>query len=372
MNRDEAYMRRAIDLAESRGAGAHPNPRVGAVVVKGGRVVGEGAHERFGSPHAEVNALRLAGSKARGAVLYVTLEPCSHFGKTPPCVQAVLASGVKEVIAACGDPNPLVSGHGFAILRRAGVQVRRGVLKAEAEALNEAHFFSHRLGRPLVVLKAASTLDGRLASQTGLSKWITGSAAREEAHRLRAESDAVMVGIGTVLADDPSLTVRIPGHNRDDGFPMRVVLDSMLRVSPKAKIFKGVQQTVVFTSPQAPLSREKLLRAQGVWVHRVPTQRGQLFLPGVLQSLLRLGIRKILVEGGSQLHGSLLNRHLADQLALFIAPKILGGDKAPAWFAGPFWKDPNHCPYLKDVVWKTLEQDVLVKGRIDYGVPKGR
>jgi diaminohydroxyphosphoribosylaminopyrimidine deaminase/5-amino-6-(5-phosphoribosylamino)uracil reductase len=314
----------------------------------------------------------MAGSKARGASLYVTLEPCSHFGKTPPCVEAVLASGVKEVIAACGDPNPLVSGRGFSILRRAGVQVRRGILKAEAEALNAAYLFSHRYGRPWVILKAASTLDGRLASQTGLSKWITGSAAREEAHRLRAESDAVVVGIGTVLADDPSLTVRLSGYQREDGFPMRVLLDSSLRVSPKAKIFVGNQQTVVLTSPQASLSREKLIRERGAWVYRVSAQRGQLFLPGVLQSLLRLGIRKVLVEGGSQLHGSFLSRRLADQLALFIAPKILGGDKALAWFNGPFWKDPNHCPSLTDAVWKTLGQDVFVKGRIDYGRSKRR
>lgn len=367
LKRDVTYMRRALDLAQERGGTVHPNPRVGAVVVLKGRVVGEGAHERFGGPHAEVNALRAAGSKARGASLYVTLEPCSHFGKTPPCTQAVLAAGVKEVIAACADPNPLVVGRGFALLRHAGVLVRQGVLKNEAEALNEAHFHSHRAGRPLVVLKAASTLDGRLASQTGLSKWITGGEAREEAHRLRAASDAVLVGIGTVLADDPSLTVRLSGEKRTDGFPFRVVLDGSLRVPPKAKVLRGPQQTVIFTSPQASLSREKLLRERGVWVHRVPSRGGQLLLSGVLQSLLRLGVRKVLVEGGSKVHGSFLDGRLADRVALFIAPKLLGGDKAPAWFSGPFWKDPNQCPRLTDVTWKTLGDDALVEGRVDYG-----
>jgi diaminohydroxyphosphoribosylaminopyrimidine deaminase/5-amino-6-(5-phosphoribosylamino)uracil reductase len=371
-NRDETFMRRALDLAVRRGEGAHPNPRVGAVVVKNGRVVGEGAHERFGGPHAEVHALRKAGARAYGATLFVTLEPCSHFGKTPPCVQAVLSAGIKEVVAASGDPNPIVSGRGFAALRKAGVVVRRGVLQREAEAGNEAFFHSHRLGRPLVILKAAVTLDGRLASQTGVSQWITGEEARAEAHRLRAASDAVMVGIGTVLADDPSLTVRLPAFKRDDGFPLRVLLDHDLRVSTKAKLLKGTQRTVVFTSSSASLSREKLLRDAGAWVHRVSARKGQLLLPGVLQSLLRMGVRKVLVEGGSLLHGSFLEGRLADQAALFLAPKLLGGVQAPAWFTGPSWNDPNHCPRLTDVAWKTLGDDALVTGHLDYGRAKQR
>jgi diaminohydroxyphosphoribosylaminopyrimidine deaminase/5-amino-6-(5-phosphoribosylamino)uracil reductase len=369
--RDIHFMGRALDLAVALGAGAHPNPRVGAVVVRNGRVVGEGAHERFGGPHAEVNALRQAGSAARGATVYVTLEPCSHFGKTPPCVNALLSAGVQEVVAACGDPNPLVSGRGFKLLKKAGVKVCRGVLRAEAEAINEAYFHSHKTARPLVTLKAGITLDGCLASRTGRSKWITGELARVEAHRFRAASDAVLVGIGTVLTDDPSLTVRLPEYERADGFPLRVVLDAELKSPSKSKVFKGKQQTVVFTSPNASLSRERLLRKAGVWVHRVPSRQGQLLLPGVLQSLLRLGVRTVLVEGGSKIHGSFLEERLADRLALFLAPKLLGAEGL-SWFTGPGWDDPNHCPRLTQTAWKVLGDDALVTGRIDSAVPRQR
>jgi len=371
--RDADYMRRALDLAVRRGEGAHPNPRVGAVVVKGGRVVGEGAHERFGGPHAEVHALRQAGRKAKGATLYVTLEPCSHFGKTPPCVDAVVSVGIARVVAACGDPNPLVAGRGFARLRKAGLSVTRGVLREEGEALIEAHLHSHRLGRPFVTLKAAVTLDGRLASRTGASKWITGEAAREEVQRLRAASDAILVGSGTVRADDPALTVRGAfASHREDGFPLRVILDGRLRVTPQARVFQGPQKTLLFTSPQAPLSRERALRAAGAWVHRVPCRGGRLFLPGVLQSLLRLGVRKVLVEGGADIHGSFLAEGLVDEVALFIAPKLLGGEKAKAWFSGPAWDDPNHCPHLTQVAWKTLGEDALVTGRLRLPAKSGR
>lgn len=360
-------MQRALALAALRGEGAHPNPRVGAVVVKNGRVVGEGAHERFGGPHAEVNALRAAGSAARGSTVYVTLEPCSHYGKTPPCANALVEAGVREVVAASGDPNPLVAGRGFALLRKAGIRVRTGVLRAEAEALNEAHFASHHLGRPLVTLKAGITLDGRIASASGLSRWITGEAAREEAHRLRASSDAVLVGIGTALSDDPGLDVRLQGWKREDGFPYRVVLDAGLRLPKGAKILRGPQKTLVFTSAQASLSRERSLVRAGARVERVASRGGRLLLPAVLQSLLQTGVRRVLVEGGARIHGAFLRARLADRAALFVAPKLLGSGLS--WFEGPSWGDPNGCPRLTDVEWKRLGDDALVTGRLEYGSP---
>ena len=303
---DLKFMRRALQLAQKEGRYASPNPKVGAVLVRGGRVVGEGGHRRYGGPHAEILALKKAGPQARGATLYVTLEPCSHHGKTPPCAQAVLRAGVRRVVAAMKDPFPQVSGRGFALLRKAGIRVELGLLGKEAAKLNETFIQSIHRRRPKVILKAALSLDGKIATVTGRSKWITGEKARHKNHELRSMADAILVGSETARKDDPSLTVRLPGWKRVDGWPIRVLLDSKLRSSLQLQLFKGSPKTVVFTSTHAPLARQKLLEGKGVGVFRVPSRGKMLSLKAVLGVLHSLHVRVLLVEGGGQVHASFL------------------------------------------------------------------
>lgn len=359
---DLKFMRRALFLAQSRGRYAAPNPKVGAVLVKGGRIVGEGGHSRYGGPHAEVLALGQAGDKAKGATLYVTVEPCSHHGKTPPCVEAVLRAGVQRVVAAMQDPFPLVRGKGFQQLRKAGVRVQSGVLEEEARRINEAFIFAVTHGRPWVVLKAAMSLDGKIATPSGRSRWITGPSARRRAHELRAQSDAVLVGSGTVLKDDPSLTVRLPGFNRKDGWPLRVVLDSGLRTSPRAKLLMGPAKTVVFASFEASNAKERALALRGAAVFRVPSNGKMLSLKAVLKVLHSLQVRTLLVEGGGEVHASFLREKLADESALFIAPKVLGGP-GPSWAGGAGIENPNLAPYLKGVQMERVGSDFLLTGK---------
>lgn len=358
-------MTRALELARL-GLYAGPNPRVGAVLVKGGRVVGEGFHFRYGGPHAEAAALRRAGRLARGSTLYVTLEPCAHRGKTPPCADAIIEAGVVRVVAAMRDPNPLVAGRGFAKLRRAGVRVEVGPGASEAESINAAFLFSMRNKRPLVILKAAATLDGKIASGTGRSRWITGDTARAAAHGLRARADAVLAGSRTVLADDPRLSVRLNGWDRRDGWPLRVLLDSGLAVGPEARMFRGSQRSVVFTSPGASRRRQARLEARGVRVVRVPRRGAGLDLRSVLRELHRLQVRTLLVEGGGRVHASFLEERLADRLALFLAPKLLGGMAAPTWLEGRGHPSPGTCPRLSDASWTDLGGDWLITGRVVY------
>ena len=289
-------MRLALDEAEKGRGRTHPNPAVGAVVVRGGRVISRGHHQRAGLPHAEVNALRAAGAKARGADVYVTLEPCNHQGRTPPCTDALIAAGVRRVFFGSADPNPLVDGHGARRLRRARIEVRAGVLRAQCDAANEAWFKFITTGIPWVVLKAAITLDGKLATAAGDSKWISSEASRRLVHRWRNELDAVLVGAGTVRVDDPRLTVRGVRGGRN---PLRVVLGS---IPPRARILRQPGETI--------------------------SERGPLL--AVLRRLGRRGITTVLVEGGAKVHGEFLAAQLWDELRLFIAPKIFGAD-ALSW-----------------------------------------
>ncbi len=361
-NSDVKFMRRALFLAQSRGRWVSPNPKVGAVLVKAGHIIGEGGHSRFGGPHAEVLALRQAGARAKGATLYVTLEPCSHHGKTPPCADALIKAGIQKVVAAMRDPFPLVRGKGFQKLRRAGITVQTGLLEKEARQMNRSFIFAVTRGRPWVRLKAAMSLDGKIAAVSGRSRWITGSHARQRAHELRVQCDAILVGSGTALTDNPFLTVRFPGFYREDGWPLRVVLDSNLRISPRANLFKGKAKTVVFTSPGAPRGREKALVQRGAAVFRVPLRRKVLSLKAVLKVLHSLQVRSLLVEGGGEIHASFLREKLADEVALFVSPKILGG-KGPTWVGGPGIENPNNAPYLKDVKIERIGQDFLMTGR---------
>jgi diaminohydroxyphosphoribosylaminopyrimidine deaminase/5-amino-6-(5-phosphoribosylamino)uracil reductase len=360
---DLIYMKRALVLAETKGRDAHPNPRVGAVLVRDGRVVGEGAHEHYGRPHAEINALRQAGSRAKGATLYVTLEPCSHQGKTPPCADTLIRAGIVRVVAAMEDPFPLVRGSGFKKLRRAGIRVDKGLLQKEARLLNESFIFSIAQGRPKVILKAAISLDGKIATVSGKSKWITGEKARQRAHELRAQADALLVGSGTALADNPQLTVRLAGHQRPDGWPKRVLLDSRLRVKPGAFLFKGDQPTLVFCSRKASLDKRKALQRKGILVFPVPTVGKMLSLKAVLKELYQEGVRVLMVEGGGQVHGSFLDQGLADEAALFISPKIFGG-VAPSWVGGHGFSNPHQTPFLRDNRVEKIGEDFLLTGKV--------
>lgn len=327
---DVRYMAHAIALARRGLNTTDPNPRVGCVLVKAGRVVGEGWHQRAGGPHAEVHALNAAGTDARAATAYVTLEPCCHHGRTPPCSQALIQAGVARVVAAMPDPNPRVATKGIAALRHAGVGVEIGLLRAEAERLNPGFISRMTRGRPYVRVKLAASLDGRTALASGESKWITGEPARADAQRLRARSSAILTGIGTVLSDDPSLTVRDLDIGRQ---PLRVVLDTHLRMSPKARMLSLPGTTLVVTAAQNEHSTAAL-RAAGAEVLCLPDGADAVDLTTLLEKLAAREVNEILVEAGARLCGALLKAGLADELIVYLAPLLLG-DNARGMFSVP-------------------------------------
>lgn len=323
---DTEHMRAALALARRGLGGTWPNPSVGCVIVRDGRVMARGVTAPGGRPHAEAVALALAGAAARGATAYVTLEPCSHHGRTPPCADGLIEAGVARVVVACGDPDPRVDGRGLARLRAAGVAVTTGVLRAEAEALQVGFLTRVRLGRPMVTLKLASTLDGRIATASGESQWITGAEARRAGHALRGNHDAVLVGVGTVLADDPALTCRIPGWRQRP--VVRVVLDTRLRTPLGSQLVRTarVAPTWLMHGPDALAVRRAMLTEAGVMLMEVPAGAGGLDMTGVLQVLGEAGLTRVLAEGGAGMSGGLLRSRLADQLAWFHAPAVMGAD----------------------------------------------
>lgn len=319
---DHEYMARALQLAERGLFTTDPNPRVGCVLVRDGVIVGEGWHERAGEPHAEVLALRAAGEQARGATAYVTLEPCSHHGRTPPCADALIAAGVTEVVVAMQDPNPQVAGGGLAKLNAAGIKTRIGVLAVQAEALNPGFISRMRRGRPYVRCKLAMSLDGRTAMASGESKWITGAEARADVQRLRARSSAIMTGIGTALVDDPSLNMRLDDVDAARQ-PWRVVLDTELRMPPGARMLKLTGKTLIFAVSEAEAPREALLAA-GAEIVLLEPHDGRLQLKDVLEVLAMREINEVLVEAGATLSGALLAAGLIDELVIYMAPQLLG------------------------------------------------
>ncbi|MFI4869392.1 MAG: bifunctional diaminohydroxyphosphoribosylaminopyrimidine deaminase/5-amino-6-(5-phosphoribosylamino)uracil reductase RibD [Steroidobacterales bacterium] len=319
--RDTRYMRRALELAARGLYTTDPNPRVGCVLVRDERVLGEGWHERAGEAHAEVRALNAAGGAAPGATAYVTLEPCSHTGRTPPCVQALIGARVRRVVYATGDPNPLVNGAGVAALRAAGIETAGEVLSAEARALNPGFFKRWHTGLPWVRVKLGASLDGRTALANGESRWITGREARQDAQRFRARSSVVLSGSGTVLADDPALNVRVEGASRQ---PLRAVLDSALRVPPQARMFDREGPALVFTASTDAARRAELER-RGVRVESVArAPQGGLELEAVLRRLAELEANEIWVEAGARLAGALLCARLVDEFIVYLAPSLLG------------------------------------------------
>lgn len=329
---DRAHMQAALGLAARNLGRVWPNPSVGCVIVKQGRVVGRAVTAPGGRPHGEPQALAQAGDAARGATVYVSLEPCNHHGKTPPCTDALIAAGVARVVVACEDPDPRVCGGGVRRLREAGIQVDVGLLAAEAEALNIGFFTRIRQGRPSVTLKLATSLDARVATATGESKWITGPESRARGHLLRAQHDAILVGIGTVLADDPDLTCRLPGL--EDRSPVRVVLDSRLRVPLTSKLVATARQvpTWVVTASDADPARADALEGEGVRVLNVDTD-----VHVTLSVLAGQGITRLLVEGGPSVATSFLKAERVDRMEWFRAPLVIGGDGLPA--VGPLTVD---------------------------------
>jgi diaminohydroxyphosphoribosylaminopyrimidine deaminase/5-amino-6-(5-phosphoribosylamino)uracil reductase len=329
---DRKWMRRALRLAVRGRGDTNPNPLVGCVVVKAGRVVGEAWHHRAGAPHAEVTALVRAGAKARGATLYVNLEPCVHHGRTPPCAPLLPKAGLRRVVAAMRDPDPRVDGRGVTLLRRAGIAVTLGVLEDEAAALNERFIVAARRRRPYVTLKAALTLDGRIATARGESKWLTSSAQRRAARRLRRLHDGVAVGIGTVLADDPML---LPQPRVTRPF-YRVVFDSRLRLPPDSRLARSARSSPVWVvCAKAEAGKRAALERRGVTVVGQPSPGARVSLPRAVRGLWRRGIKSLLVEGGSELLGAFLAAGLVDAVALYRAPLILGGPEGVPAFGGP-------------------------------------
>jgi diaminohydroxyphosphoribosylaminopyrimidine deaminase/5-amino-6-(5-phosphoribosylamino)uracil reductase len=361
-SQDERFMQRALALAR-RGLGkTSPNPAVGAVLVRKGLVVAEGWHKRAGGPHAEVFALRNA--KARGATLYVTMEPCSTWEKTPPCTGAIIAAGVKRVVVAARDPNPKHNGRGLTVLRRAGIRVEAGLLAAEATALNEAFNKWITTGMPLVIAKAAMSLDGKIATRTGDSKWITSETARREAHKLRAHVDAIMVGANAVIRDDPQLTVR---HGVRGKQPCRVVVDGHGRSPRTAKLFTDAhrQRTIVLTTSRSSPSWRKNLGQSGVHVFVIKGSGGRLDLRAALRVLGKMNITSVLVEGGGELLGSLFDARLIDRVALFYAPIVIGGRGAVTTVGGEGVSKVKQSVRFLDCHWRNIGKDeILVEARV--------
>lgn len=358
---NDAFDRRMMALALRLAACGRtsPNPHVGAVIVRDGQILATGYHHKAGEAHAEVDALRKLGGRAEGATLYVTLEPCNHYGRTGPCAEAVLASGIRRVVVGCADRR---HGGGGARLREAGVEVVFGVRGDEAEALVADFHKLHERGMPFVTLKAAITLDGRMAARSGDSRWITGERARREAHRMRDRSDAILVGIGTVLADDPELTVRhVVGRD-----PIRVIVDSELLTPEHAKILtvRSHAPTWIFHAPDVDVARRERLRERGAALFEVPRAEGGLALAAVLRRLASEHVMRLLVEGGPTVHGALLDEGLVDAVALFVAPRLLNDAGGLPLAIGRPRSRMDEAITLQQRTLRKLGDDLLVEGRI--------
>jgi len=354
-------MDRAISLASSSLGSVSPNPAVGAVIVKNGKIIGEGWTQPPGQAHAEVQALRQAAGDARGAILYSTLEPCPHFGRTPPCTQAIIEAGISELHTAIHDPNPLVNGKGVSLLNQAGILTHVGECEKEASQLIEAYSKFITTAIPFVIAKFATSLDGKIATHTGASKWITGADARAYSHQLRAENDAIMVGINTVVADDPKLTAREMNGKLYERQPLRVIIDSKGRVHPSARLWSQPGQTLIVVSNPDESNTQKLNQI-GADVEQIPHDDGTVDLSELLKVLGRRKITSILVEGGGILLGSLFDQGLVDKVVAFIAPVIIGGKAAPSPVAGTGVATMDSVKTLSRVTITPVGQDVAIIG----------
>ena len=361
------FMTLALRLAAKGRGKTRPNPMVGALVVKNGRIVGRGYHQGPGQPHAEILALMQAGRRAKGATLYVTLEPCCHLLKrTPPCVPVVVQSGVRQVVVAMTDPNPMVKGRGIAALRWVGIMVTTGIAQEEAAQLNRAYLHWVTTGRPYVILKAGMTLDGKVATAQGESRWITGPRARQEAHRFRSQVDAVVVGIGTILHDDPTLTARLSDRplKLASRQPLRVVLDSRLRTPPTAKVCtkQDRAKTLIVTTSRAPRSRRRPFEQAGVEVLSLSTKNERVSLPALMTMLGKRGITSALIEGGSTVNAAALREKLVRHVVLYFAPTLMGGQDAKAMIGDRSPKRLDQALPLRHVTVRRIGKDLVVEG----------
>ena len=352
------YMRMALALAEKGAGFVNPNPLVGAVIVRDGAVIGRGWHERYGGLHAERNALKHCGWDARGAALYVTLEPCCHYGKTPPCTEAILESGISRVVVGCLDPNPLVA----EILRQAGVEVVTGGLEAECRRMNEIFFHYIRTKTPYVILKYAMTMDGKIATCTGASRWITGEAAREHVHQTRNRCAGILVGVGTVLADDPQLTCRIEGGRN----PVRIICDSHLRTPEAANVVRTAREVrTILATNCTDEARQRVYTQRGCEVLLVPEADGHLDLRALMKTLGAMGIDSVLLEGGAALNFSALQSGIVQKVQAYIAPKLFGGASAKSPVGGAGIAEVAQCVRLKNPKIQWFGDDILIESEVD-------
>ncbi|MGM7701741.1 bifunctional diaminohydroxyphosphoribosylaminopyrimidine deaminase/5-amino-6-(5-phosphoribosylamino)uracil reductase RibD [Pseudalkalibacillus sp. Hm43] len=359
----EQYMQLALDMAKQTAGQTSPNPKVGAVVVRNGEVVGLGAHLKAGEGHAEVHALNMAGSKADGAIMFVTLEPCSHHGRTPPCADLVIERGIKTIYIATLDPNPIVAGRGVERLQEAGVEVHVGMLEEKAVALNP--FFNHfmKTKLPYVTLKAASSLDGKTASNSGDSKWITGEEARLDVHRHRHEHDAILVGVNTVIQDDPQLTTRIPLGGKN---PIRIVLDTNLRIPAHAKLLHDQEaETLIIAGSSAPKARIAELERASVRV--IQLDEPAIEIPSLLEKIAKEGITSIFVEGGASVHASFIQARCFQQIITYIAPKLIGGIHNPTVIGGTGIETMKDAVELEIISVEHVGNDLKVVSELKEG-----
>ena len=358
-------MTQALRLARRAEGRTSPNPMVGAVVVKGGRVIGQGFHRRAGAPHAEIEALRQAGRRARGSALYVTLEPCNHYGRTPPCSDAIIRAGVASVVIGARDPNPITNGQGLAKLRRTGIRVTHGVMEHEARRLNAPFEKAMVAKLPWVIAKAGQSLDGKIATAAGQSRWITSEASRRVGQAWRGRVDAVLVGIHTILRDDPRLTAR--GGPSQRGRPVKIIVDSQLRTPPAARCLSArpAAPTIIATTVRRP-SRQALLERRGASVMVLPPRQGRVPLRRLFRSLVARGIHSILIEGGGEVLAGALAERLVDRIAWFIAPTLIGGRRAPGSVGGEGVSHLQQAIRLADVTVSRVGPDLCVEARVVY------
>jgi diaminohydroxyphosphoribosylaminopyrimidine deaminase / 5-amino-6-(5-phosphoribosylamino)uracil reductase len=359
---DDRYMWMALDLARQGRGRTNPNPMVGAVIVQGSEVVGSGYHHAAGTPHAEIIALEKAGEKADGSTLYLNLEPCNHHGRTGPCTEKIIKAGISRVVIAMQDPNPLVSGRGVARLTEAGIKVKEGVLEQKARRLNETFIKYITTGLPFVSVKVAMSLDGKIATAAGESHWITGEKARQFVHRLRDHSDVIMVGIETVLKDNPRLTTRVEGGEGRD--PIRVIVDSSARLPLDATVIESssTSKTILAVTDKAPQDKCKALENKGVEILKLPSDQGRVDLSSLMKELAARELSAVLVEGGGTLNFSLLEQSLIDKLFIFIAPLIIGGRESPTAFSGSGVSVLGKAWSVDEIEMKQFDRDLLLIG----------
>ena len=362
---DQHFMQMALDLAIKGEGFTSPNPMVGAIVVKNGKLVGGGFHEVVGGAHAEVNAIDAAGKLAPGATLYVTLEPCNHTGRTPPCTQKILNAGIDRVVVAMPDPNENVAGGGLKYLEQHGLEVTTGVCEEQARKQNEAFITYVTTGRPFVIAKCAATLDGRIATRTGDSKWVTGEAARRFVHRLRHAVDAIMVGINTVRKDNPSLTTRLDGREGKD--PARIILDTHLSIAPDARVLQqdSAADTILVAGKGVGHSKKAVFEKAGVQVIEAPLKHNQIDIAALMELLGAMEISSLLIEGGSQVLASAFSAGIIDKVQFFYAPKILGGDDGIPICSGPWAELMSQSVAIKDIAVHRFGDDILIEGYVE-------